>query len=170
MSTAAKEVKDRRSRDPATIEQEQTTTEASKASNSTSSSDSSRGHFFKHNCQEWVLHADTQMLRKEPRNTIFDENGVLSEQPRRSRYSILQNLRLSSIANLWSEPKYQVTNIPPLASGVSVYLEGSSNQAPTLIKRAKLPLSARANRILGRNKKLYTYVPWACWLAKSWYP
>ena len=79
MSTIAKEVKDHRSRDSAPVEQEQTTTETSKSSNSTSSSDSSRKYFSKHNRQELVLHTDTQMLRKEPRNTIFDENGALSE-------------------------------------------------------------------------------------------
>lgn len=162
MSTVAKEVEGHRSQDSATLEHERTRTEVSKTSNSTSSSDSSKRHFFKRNRLEWVLNADTQMLRKEPRDTIFDENGVLSEQPRRSRYRILQNLRLGLIANLSLEPQYQVTEIPVLASGVSIHLEGSMNQAPTLIKRAKLPLSARANRIMGRNKKIYTYVPWAC--------
>jgi hypothetical protein len=79
MSTIAKEVKDHRSRDSAPVEKERTTTETSKSSNSTSSSDSSRKYLSKHNRQELVLHADTQMLRKEPRNTIFDENGALSE-------------------------------------------------------------------------------------------
>jgi hypothetical protein len=76
MSTIAKEAKDHRSRDSAPVEQERTTTETS---NSTSLSDSSRRYFSKHNRQELVLHADTQTLRKEPRNTIFDENGALSE-------------------------------------------------------------------------------------------
>jgi len=136
MSTDTKEVKRHRARDSATLEQERTTTDNSKGSNSTSSDGSSRRHHSKSKRQEWVLDADTQMLRKEPRDTIFDENGAL-------------------------KPKYQTTDIPPLASGVSVYLQGSTNQAPTLLKRAKLPLSARANRIIGRNKKLYTYVPWA---------
>jgi len=162
MSTTTREVEGHRSLDSATLERKRTTTEISKNSNSTSSDNSSRRHLSKDKRQEWVLHADTQMLRKEPRNTIFDENGTLSEQARRSRSSILQNSRLSLIANLLLEPKYQITNIPPLASGVSVYLVGSTNQAPTLITHAKLPLSARANRIFGRNKKLYTYVPWAC--------
>jgi hypothetical protein len=55
MSTTAKEVKDR------------TTTETSR-------------YLSKHNRQELVLHAGTQKLHKEPRNTIFDENGELSEE------------------------------------------------------------------------------------------
>jgi len=99
MSTTTREVEGHRSLDSATLERKRTTTEISKNSNSTSSDNSSRRHLSKDKRQEWVLHADTQMLRKEPRNTIFDENGTLSEQARRSRSSILQNSRLSLIAN-----------------------------------------------------------------------
>ncbi|KAI9765321.1 MAG: hypothetical protein M1840_007520 [Geoglossum simile] len=89
----------------------------------------------KSNRKELVLDSETKVLQYQPRNTIFEDNGQL-------------------------KPKYQTTDIPPFAGKVPVFLKGSVNQTPSLLKTTKIPLPARYNRLRGRNTKIYTFVSW----------